>query len=83
MTAFARPLDLEVHGPQLRAPKQPRARRAAAPVRLGIVEEGRAVQVQPHFVSAPTRDPTAPEAPSSRPGGTPDSLTTLLLVCEA
>jgi hypothetical protein len=52
ITAFARPPDLEVHGPLVRAPKQPRARRSAAPVPRGVVDEGRPVPVQAHVVSA-------------------------------
>ena len=52
MTSFARSLGLETNGQQLRALKNQLARLAAATVRMGIVEEGRAVQVQTHFVSA-------------------------------
>ncbi len=52
MTGFARSLGLETNGQQLRSLKDQLARLAAASVRLGIVEEGRAVQVQAHFVSA-------------------------------
>jgi hypothetical protein len=52
MTAFARSLGLETNGQQLRALKEQLARLAAATVRMGVVEEGRAVQVQAHFVSA-------------------------------
>src|SRR6266545_4548513 len=52
MTAFARSLGLETNGQQLRALKDQLARLAAATVRLGAVEEGRAVQVNTQFVSA-------------------------------
>ncbi len=52
MTAFARSLGLETNGQQLRALKQQLACLAAATVRMGVVEEGRAVQVNTHFVSA-------------------------------
>lgn len=52
MTAFARNLGLETNGQQLRSLKDQLARLAAATVRLGVVEEGRAVQVNTQFVSA-------------------------------
>src|SRR5437016_10869697 len=52
MTAFARSLGLETNGQQLKALKDQLARLAAATVRMGVVEEGRAIQVQAHFVSA-------------------------------
>lgn len=52
MTSFARSLGLETNGQQLRGLKDQLARLAAATVRMGIVEEGRAVQVNAHFVSA-------------------------------
>lgn len=52
MTAFARSLGLETNGQQLRSLKEQLARLAAATVRLGVVEEGRAVQVNTQFVSA-------------------------------
>ena len=52
MTAFARSLGLETNGQQLRSLKDQLARLAAATVRLGVVEEGRAVQVNTQFVSA-------------------------------
>jgi hypothetical protein len=52
MTAFARSLGLETNGQQLRSLKEQLARLAAATVRMGIVEEGRAVQVNTQFVSA-------------------------------
>ena len=52
MTAFARSLGLETNGQQLRSLKDQLARLAASTVRMGVVEEGRAVQVQTHFVVA-------------------------------
>src|SRR6266404_9397233 len=52
MTAFARSLSLETNGQQLKSLKDQLARLAAATVRMGTVEEGRAVQVQTQFVSA-------------------------------
>src|SRR5262249_26086070 len=52
MTAFARSLGLETNGQQLRALKDQLARLASATVRMGVVEEGRAVQVNTQFVSA-------------------------------
>jgi hypothetical protein len=52
MTGFARSLGLETNGQQLRSLKDQLARLASATVRMGVVEEGRAVQVQGHFVSA-------------------------------
>jgi hypothetical protein len=52
MTAFARSLGLETNGQQLRALKDQLARLAAATIRIAVVEEGRAVQVQTPFVSA-------------------------------
>ncbi len=52
MTAFARSLGMETNGQQLRSLKDQLARLAAATVRMGVVEEGRAVQVQTQFVSA-------------------------------
>jgi hypothetical protein len=52
MTGFARSLGLETNGQQLRSLKDQLARLAAASVRIGVLEEGRAVQVQSHFVSA-------------------------------
>jgi hypothetical protein len=52
MTAFARSLGLETNGQQLKALKDQLARLAAATVRMGTVEEGRAVQVNTQFVSA-------------------------------
>jgi hypothetical protein len=52
MTAFGRSLGLETNGQQLKSLKNQLARLAASSVRMGVVEEGRAVQVQTHFVSA-------------------------------
>lgn len=52
MTAFARSLGMETNGRQLRSLKDQLARLAAATVRLGVMEEGRAVQVNTQFVSA-------------------------------
>jgi hypothetical protein len=52
MTAFARSLGLETNGQQLRSLKDQLARLAAATVRMGIIEEGRAIQVNTQFVGA-------------------------------
>jgi len=52
MTAFARSLGMETNGQQLRSLKDQLARLAAATVRMGTVEEGRAVQVNTQFVTA-------------------------------
>ncbi len=52
MTAFARSLGLETNGQQLRSLKDQLARLAAATVRMGVVADGRAVQVNTQFVSA-------------------------------
>lgn len=52
MTAFARSLGLETNGHHLRGLKEQLARLAAATVRLGVVEEGRALQLNTQFVSA-------------------------------
>jgi hypothetical protein len=52
MTAFARSLGLETNGQQLRSLKDQLTRLAAATIRMGIVEEGRAVQVNTQFVAA-------------------------------
>jgi hypothetical protein len=52
MTSFARSLGLETNGQQLRSLKDQLARLAAATVRIGVVDEGRAVQVNTQFVSA-------------------------------
>jgi hypothetical protein len=52
MTAFAKSLGVEPNGQQLKALKDQLARLAASTVRMGIVEEGRAVQVNTQIVSA-------------------------------
>jgi hypothetical protein len=52
MTAFARSLGLETNGQQLKALKDQLARLAASTVRMGAVEDGRAVQVNTQFVAA-------------------------------
>jgi hypothetical protein len=52
MTAFARSLGVEPNGQQLKALKDQLARLAASTVRMGIVEEGRAVTVKTQIVSA-------------------------------
>jgi hypothetical protein len=52
MTAFARSLGIETNGHHLRMLKDQLARLASATVRMGIVEEGRAVQVNTQIVSA-------------------------------
>jgi hypothetical protein len=52
MTSFARSLGLETNGKQLKGLKDQLARLASATIRMGVVEEGRAVQVNTQFVSA-------------------------------
>jgi hypothetical protein len=52
MTAFARSLGLETNGQQLKALKEQLTRLAASTVRMGFVQEGRAMQVNTQFVSA-------------------------------
>src|SRR6266852_4873556 len=52
MTGFARSLGMETNGRQLRSLKDQLARLAAATVRIGVVEEGRAVQINTQYVSA-------------------------------
>ena len=52
MTAFGRSLGLETNGQQLKSLKDQLARLAASSVRMGVVEEGRAVQVNTQFVTA-------------------------------
>src|SRR5271163_2481031 len=52
MTAFGRSLGVETNGQQLKSLKDQLARLAAASLRMGVVEEGRAVQVNTQFVSA-------------------------------
>jgi hypothetical protein len=52
MTAFARSLGMETNGQQLKALKDQLARLASSTVRMGIVEEGRTVQVNTQIVTA-------------------------------
>lgn len=52
MTAFARSLRIETNGQQLKSLKEQLARLASATVRMGLVEEGRAIQVNTQIVSA-------------------------------
>ena len=52
MTAFAKSLGVEANGQQLRSLKDQLARLAAATVRMGVVQGGRAVQVNTQIVSA-------------------------------
>lgn len=52
MTAFARALGIATTGPHLKTLKDQLARLAAATVRMGLVEDGRAVQLNSQFVSA-------------------------------
>ncbi len=52
MTAFARALGVPTNGPHLKHLKDQLARLAAATVRMGLVEDGRAVQVNSQFVAA-------------------------------
>ncbi|HLN26694.1 MAG TPA: replication protein RepA [Gemmataceae bacterium] len=52
MTAFGRSLGMETNGQQLKSLKDQLARLASATVRMSVVEEGRAVQVNTQFVSA-------------------------------
>jgi hypothetical protein len=52
MTAFGRSLGLETNGQQLKSLKDQLARLASSTVRMGVVEEGRAVQLNTQFVSA-------------------------------
>jgi hypothetical protein len=78
MTAFARSLGLETNGQQLRALKDQLARLAAATVRMGVVEAGRAVQVNTQFVTAAIHGAVEPgvfpkswqtRGPARPPGG--------------
>lgn len=64
MTAFARSLGLDTNGPSLRHLKDQLARLAAATVRMGLVEKGRAVQVNTQIVSA--FDLWYPDEPAQR-----------------
>jgi hypothetical protein len=52
MTGFAKSLGVEPNGQQLKSLKDQLARLAASTVRMGIMEEGRAVQVNTQIVSA-------------------------------
>ncbi|OWK34900.1 replication protein RepA [Fimbriiglobus ruber] len=52
MTAFARSLGIAITGPHLRHLKDQLSRLASATVRMGMVEGGRAVQVNTQIVSA-------------------------------
>jgi Plasmid encoded RepA protein len=52
MTAFARSLGIEPNGQQLNSLKDQLSRLASATIRMGIVQEGRAVQVNTQIVSA-------------------------------
>jgi hypothetical protein len=52
MTSFARSLRIETNGHHLRTLKEQLARLASATVRMGLVEEGRAIQVNTQIVSA-------------------------------
>jgi Plasmid encoded RepA protein len=52
MTAFARALGISINGPHLRHLKDQLSRLACATVRMGMVEGGRAVQLNTQIVSA-------------------------------
>ena len=52
MTSFARSLGLDTNGRQLRGLKEQLARLASATIRMGVVEDGRAVQVNTQIVAA-------------------------------
>lgn len=52
MTAFARALGISINGPHLKHLKDQLSRLASATVRMGMVEGGRAVQVNTQIVSA-------------------------------
>jgi len=52
MTAFARSLGIETNGYHLKGLKEQLARLAAATVRMGVVENGRAVQVNTQIIMA-------------------------------
>jgi Plasmid encoded RepA protein len=52
MTAFARALGIAINGPHLRHLKDQLSRLASATVRMGMVEGGRAVQLNTQIVSA-------------------------------
>jgi len=66
MTSFARSLGIETNGRQLKGLKDQLARLASATIRMGVVEEGRAVQVNAHFVAAATFDLWFPKQPDQR-----------------
>jgi len=51
LAAFAKSLGVEPNGQQLKALKDQLARLAASTLRMGIVEEGRAVQVNTHTLN--------------------------------
>lgn len=52
MTSFARSLGLDTNGRQLRGLKDQLARLASSTIRMGVVEDGRAVQVNTQIVAA-------------------------------
>src|SRR5208282_6789390 len=52
MTSFARSLGLETNGRQLKGLKDQLARLASSTIRMGVVEDGRAVQVNTQIVAA-------------------------------
>ena len=52
MTSFARSLGLDTNGRQLKGLKDQLARLASATIRMGVVEDGRAVQVNTQIVAA-------------------------------
>ncbi len=52
MTAFARSLGIETNGYHLKGLKEQLARLAAATIRMGVVEAGRAVQVNTQIITA-------------------------------
>src|SRR5580692_9920654 len=66
MTSFARSLGLETNGRQLKGLKDQLARLAQARILMGIVEEGRAVQVNTQIVSAFEFDLWFPKQPDQR-----------------
>jgi Plasmid encoded RepA protein len=51
LTAFARSLGIDTNGPSIRAFKDQTARLAASTVRLGVVSDGRATQINTQIVS--------------------------------
>src|SRR6202008_4308565 len=65
MTAFARSLGIETNGHHLRGLKEQLARLAAATVRMGGVEEGRAVQVNTQIAPAFNSDPRLKQVEST------------------